>query len=75
LSDSIGGKKINAELSKVLSTLAQIEVKSKSAFKSGGDFTGLDKSISKVELGLDHIQSIIGSLTFKDLKIPDSTAT
>ena len=70
LSDSLGSKKINQELSKVLHTLGSIEAKSKSAFKTEGDFTSLDKDVKKIELSLDHVKQVIAGLSFEDLKIP-----
>ena len=73
LADSLGGKKIDAELAKVLRTLGQIELKSKSAFKTDADFSGLEKDVTKVELSLEKVQTTIANLQFKDLKIPQES--
>ena len=71
LSDSLGGKKIDQELGKVLNRLDQIQAKSKTALTTQGDFTSIQKDIDQVELGLNKIFATAQNLTFGDLKIPD----
>ena len=74
LADSFGGKKIDSELSKILSRLEQISAKSKTAFTTQSDFTSVQKEIDQVELGLNKIQGTIRGLDFSDLKIPTEFA-
>lgn len=71
LADSLGGKKIDSELGKILSRLEQVSAKAKTAFTTQSDFTSVQKDINQVELGLNRVRSTISNLGFGDLKIPD----
>ena len=71
LSDSLGGKKIDQELAKVLNRLDQIQAKAKTALTTQGDFSSIQKDIDQVELGLNRVSNATKNLSFADLKIPD----
>ena len=71
LANSLGGRKIDSELSKILTRLEQISAKSKTAFTTQSDFTSVQKDISQVELSLNKVQDTIKNLGFQDLKIPE----
>ena len=75
LSDSLGGKKIEGELNNIIKALGQIETRAKNAFKTQGDFSGLEKEINKIELSMEHVQTTFQNLDFKDLKIPSGVSS
>lgn len=71
LADSLGGKKIDSELGKILSRLEQISAKAKTAFTTQADFSSVQKEVNQVELSLNKVQNTIKNLGFDELKIPE----
>ena len=69
LGDSLNGQKINQELKGTLRTLESIERRAKTAFKTKGDFSNLDKQIANIESGIEHIRTLMGNLKFSDINL------
>ena len=74
LENSFSGKKIDSELSRILTRLDQISAKAKTAFTTQGDFSSVQKEINQIELGLNRVHSTIQGLDFSELKIPSEVS-